>query len=70
MSALEIAELCEALPPEKCEEVVDFARFLLARQQDARWESILAELKTRPRRDAFVRESASETDEVLDPHHL
>jgi len=31
MSALNIAELCEALPPEKREEVADIARFLLAR---------------------------------------
>ncbi|MCX6873302.1 MAG: hypothetical protein NTW21_05765 [Verrucomicrobia bacterium] len=61
MSALEIAELCKALPPEKREGVADFARFTLARQQDARWEVILAEPRTRPRLDAFVRESASET---------
>jgi hypothetical protein len=41
MSASEIAELCAALPPGKREEVADFARFLLARQNDARWESKL-----------------------------
>ena len=57
MSALEIAELCEALPPERREEVAAIARYLLARQHDARWEAILAEPKTRPRLDAFVRES-------------
>ena len=70
MNPLEIAELCDALPPEKREEVADFARFLLARQHDACWEAILAEPKTRPRLDAFVRESASEADEALDPRRL
>ena len=70
MSALEIAELCESLPPDKREEVADFARFLLARQHDARWESILAEPKTRPRLDAYVRDTASEADEALDPRRL
>lgn len=70
MSTLEIAELCEALPPEKREEVADFARFLLARQNDSRWEAILAEPQTRPRLDAFVRETAHEADEALDPRRL
>lgn len=70
MNPLEIAELCDALPPEKREEVADFARFLLARQHDACWEAILAEPKTRPRLDAFVRESTSEADEALDPRRL
>jgi hypothetical protein len=30
----EIIRLCENLPPEKCAEVADFARFLLARVED------------------------------------
>lgn len=70
MSATEIAELCEALPPDKREEVADFARFLLTRQQDERWESILADPKSRPRLDAFLRESAAEADEALDLKRL
>ncbi len=70
MSATEIAELCDALPPEKREEVVDFARFLLARQQDERWEAILADPKPRPRLDAFLRESAKEVAETLDIKRL
>ena len=45
VSALEIAGLCEAFPPEKREVVADFARFLLARQHNARWEAILARTK-------------------------
>jgi hypothetical protein len=70
MSALEIAELCDALPPDKREEVADFARFLLARQEDEHWEAIIANPKTRPRLDAFLRESADEVDETLDSGRL
>ena len=70
MSATELAELCDALPPEKREEVVDFARFLLARQQDEKWEEILANPAPRPRLDAFLRKSAAEGDETFDLNHL
>lgn len=70
MSATEIAELCDALPPDKREEVADFARFLLSRQDDARWESILSDSNPRPRLDAFLRESAVEGDEPLNPNRL
>ncbi len=70
MSTLEIAALCESLPPEKRDEVADFARFLLSRQQDERWESIVANQSSRPRLDAFVRESAVEGDELLDLRRL
>lgn len=70
MSATEIAELCDALPPEKREEVADFARFLIARQQDERWETLIADPKPRPRLDAFLRESAAEADEALDHKRL
>lgn len=70
MSATDIAEICNALPPDKREEVADFARFLLARQEDERWEAILADAKTRPRLDAFLRESATETDEEFDLKRL
>jgi hypothetical protein len=70
MSALEIAELCDALPPEKREEVADFARFLIARQQDERWETLIADPKPRPRLDAFLSESAAEADEALDLNRL
>jgi predicted outer membrane protein len=70
MSALEIAELCDALPPEKREEVADFARFLIARQQDEQWETLIANPKPRPRLDAFLSESAAEADEALDLNRL
>lgn len=70
MSALEIAELCDALPPEKREEVADFARFLLARQEDQQWEILIADPKPRPSLDAFLRESAGEEDQPLDLRRL
>lgn len=70
MSALEIAELCEALPPEKREEVADFARFLLARQDDEQWESRIGDSKPRPKLDAFLRESSAESDQAFDFQRL
>ena len=66
----EIIQVCEALPPEKQSEVIDFARFLLAREDDERWERMIAESKPRPRLDAFLRESAAEGDEPLDLERL
>lgn len=66
----EIIQVCEALPPEKQAELADFARFLLARQDDEAWEQRLADPKSRPRLDAFLRESAAEGDETLDPSRL
>lgn len=65
-STAEIVEVCEALPDEKRMEVIDFARFLLVQQDDARWESLIAEEKPRPRLDDFLRASAAEADEPLD----
>jgi hypothetical protein len=66
MSPSKIAELCERLTQEKRDEVADSARFLLSRQQDENWEAIIAETRTRPRLDAFLRESAAEGDEPLE----
>jgi hypothetical protein len=70
VSATEIAELCDALPPDKREEVADFARFLLVRQQDERWEAMLNDPEPRPRLDSFLREAAAEADEALDLKRL
>ena len=70
MSVLEIAELCESLSPEKRDEVADFARFLLSRQQDEIWETSISSHFSRPRLEAFVRESAAEGDELLDIQRL
>lgn len=61
----EIIHVCEVLPPEKQSEVIDFARFLLEREDDARWERLLAEPQSRPRLDAFLRESAAEATNCL-----
>ena len=66
----EIVRVCQALPPEKRDEVADFARFLLARQDDEAWEQRLAYPGPRPRLEAFLRESAAEGDAPLDPTQL
>ena len=66
----EIIQVCEALPDDKRAELVDFARFLLARQDDEVWEQRLAYPQSRPRLDAFLRDSAAEGDEPLDPKRL
>ena len=69
-STAEIIEVCEALPAEKRMEVIDFARFLLVQQDDARWESLVAQEKPRPRLDEFLRASTAEADEPLDLKRL
>jgi len=66
----EIIKVCEALPPDKQCELADFARFLLARQEDEAWEQRLAYPQARPRLDSFLRESAAEGDEPFDPNKL
>lgn len=66
----EIIQVCEALPPDKQAELADFARFLLARQDDAAWESRLTYPQARPRLDAFLRDAAASGDEPLDPSRL
>ena len=66
----EIIRLCEALPDDKRAEVADFALFLLARQDDEKWEQILASEKPRPRLESFLRESAAEGEAPLDPSLL
>ena len=66
----EIIDICEALPPEKQSAVVEFARFLLTREDDKRWEKLLADPKRRPKLDAFARESATEPDEPMDLNRL
>ena len=68
--AEEIIAVCKVLPEDKQAELVDFARFLLARQDDADWERRLDATRPRPRLDGFLRESAAEGDEPLDPRRL
>jgi len=66
----ELIHLCERLPDDKREEVADFARFLLAKQQDDALELSLAKEERRPKLDAFLRESVQEPAESLDPTRL
>ncbi|HZM06349.1 MAG TPA: hypothetical protein VFC44_25390 [Candidatus Saccharimonadales bacterium] len=66
----EIVQVCEALPADKQLELADFARFLLARQEDEAWESRIASPERRPRLDSFLRDSAAEGDEPLEPNRL
>jgi hypothetical protein len=66
----EIIRVCESLPAEKQVEVADFARFLLARQDEESWERVLADQKPRPRLEAFLRESAAEGDEPMNLERL
>ena len=69
-STQEIIQICEALPAEKQAEIADFARFLLAQQEDDAWERELASNRPRPRLEAFLKASAAEGDAPLDPSDL
>lgn len=66
----ELIRICEALPEEKRIEVADFARFLLAQQDDERWERLIASPGRRAKLDAFLRESAAEGAAPLSPVSL
>ncbi len=66
----EIVELVEQLPEGKRLAVADFARFLLAQQDDERWERIVAEPTPRPKFEAFLKASRAEGSQPLDPERL
>jgi hypothetical protein len=67
----ELIRICEALPEDKQTEVADFAKFLLDRQGDKRWEQIIAEPKPRPKLEAFLAASRAEGgEEPLDLERL
>ncbi len=66
----ELIRICESLPEEKRAEVADFARFLLAREDDERWERLIAFGQRRPKLDAFLRQSAAEPSTPLDSDRL
>ncbi|NUQ35276.1 MAG: hypothetical protein HUU29_10080 [Planctomycetaceae bacterium] len=66
----ELVRICESLSEEKRNEVIDFARFLAARQDDERWENLLVSSHPRPKFDAFLRDSAAEGEKPLDPDRL
>ena len=65
-----LLSICEQLPEAKRVEVTDFARFLLAREGDERWEQIISEAKPRPKLQAFLKESAAEEPEQMDLKRL
>lgn len=69
-SIQEIAEICESLPEGRQAEVADFARFLLAREEEQAWEKEWETVKSRPRLEEFLRASATEGDEPLDSSRL
>ena len=66
----EIIRVCEALPADKRNEVADFARFLLARLDDEKWERLIEAPDKRPRLDAFLRDSAAEGETPFDASRL
>jgi len=66
----EIVDICEQLPGSKRASVTDFARFLLAKEGDSRWEQIIANPHPLPKLDAFLEHSARESVEPLDPDKL
>ncbi len=66
----ELLSICEQLPEAKRAEVADFARFLLAREGDERWEQIISETNPRPKLEAFLKESAGEGAEPMDLKRL
>jgi len=69
-ATLELVRICEALPQAKQNEVTDFARFLLEREADERWEAIESDSQPRAKFEAFLRESAAEESEPFDPARL
>jgi hypothetical protein len=62
--------ICERLPAAKRVEVVDFARFLLERAGDERWEQIIADPTPRPKLDEFIRAALADGSEPLDVDQL
>jgi hypothetical protein len=65
-----LIEIGEQLPEAKRVEVADFARFLLAQEGDQHWEQIIADTNSRPKLDAFLKESRQELPEPLDLDRL
>ena len=70
METQELIRICESLPEDKRAEVADFARFLLAREDDERWEQLIASGQRRPKLDAFLRQSAAEPSTPMDLDRL
>lgn len=69
-ATLELVRICEELPEAKQTEVADFARFLLEREADEKWEAIESESQPRAKFEAFLRESGAEEAKPLDASRL
>lgn len=63
---MELVALWERLPPNKRDEVEDFARFLLAQEAEAQWEATLSDPRPRPKLGQFVEAALREGSEPLD----
>jgi hypothetical protein len=63
-SVEELTKICESLPVQKVEELVDFARFLQTRvaesPDDAAWERIISDPNPRPKFEAFAAAALAE----------
>jgi hypothetical protein len=66
----ELIRIFEALPAGKRAEVVDFAKFLLDRQNDEACERTITDPQGRSKLDAFVRTALAEGTGPLDPDGL
>ena len=72
----ELVNICEQLPPQKVEELVDFARFLQQQaagetEGDKQWERILADRRPRAKLDVFAEQALHEGESVpLDPNKM
>ena len=66
----ELIRICEELPEAERAELADFARFLLAKQQDEAWDRSLADPQPRAKLEAFVRSALAEGAGPLDPDKL
>lgn len=77
--AEELVRISEELPPQKADQLLDFARFLKQQAQvdaaegegDAAWEGIIKDARPRPKLAAFVKEALAEGEaEPLDLKRL
>lgn len=66
----ELVDICERLPEAQRVEVADFARFLLARNEDAAWEQTLTDGKQRPRLEEFLKASKAEGSDPMSLERL
>jgi hypothetical protein len=66
----ELIHICEQLPESQRAEVTDFARFLLAKQEDAAWERSLGESRPHPKLRDFAKGALAEGSGPLDPEKM